>query len=132
MYALRIATFAHGIRKVELVMRIISQNGLLDVPYELIAISPYSGNMATIVGTFPGNDLGKGDRVYILAKYSTEEKAIKAMEMCREQYSQCEFNKLVIPKTDENLAKVSISLTGNAVNQIAEKYVFQFPADEEI
>ena len=52
--------------------------------------------------------------------------------MCREQYSQCEFNKLVIPKTDENLAKVSISLTGNAVNQIAEKYVFQFPADEEI
>lgn len=32
----------HGIRKVELVMRIISQSGLLDVPYELIAISPYS------------------------------------------------------------------------------------------
>lgn len=113
-------------------MRIISQNGLLDVPYELIAISPYSGNMATIVGTFPGNDLGKGDRVYILAEYSTEEKAMKAMEMCREQYSQCEFNKLVIPKTDENLAKVSFSLTGNAVNQIAEKYVFQFPADDEI
>ena len=48
-------------------MRIISQNGLLDMPYELIAISPYSGNMATIVGTFPGNALGKGDRVYILA-----------------------------------------------------------------
>ena len=67
-------------------MRIISQNGLLDVPYELIAISPYSKNMATIVGTFPGNDLGKGDRVYILAEYSTEEKAIKAMEMCREKY----------------------------------------------
>ena len=39
-------------------MRIISQSGLLDAPYELIAISPYSGNMATIVGTFPGNDLG--------------------------------------------------------------------------
>lgn len=113
-------------------MRIISQSGLLDVPYELLAISPYSKNMATIVGTFPGNNLGKGDRVYILAEYSSEEKAMKAMEMCREQYSQCEFNKLVIPKTDENLAKVSISLTGNAVNQIAEKYVFQFPADEEI
>ena len=85
MYALRIATCAHGIRKVELVMRIISQNGLLDAPYELLAISPYSKNMATIVGTFPGNDLGKGDRVYILANYSTEEKATKAMKMCREQ-----------------------------------------------
>ncbi len=43
-------------------------------------------NMATIVGTFPGNDLGKGDRVYILAEYSSEEKAIKAMKMCREEY----------------------------------------------
>ena len=72
-------------------MRIISQNGLLDMPYELIAISPYSGNMATIVGTFPGNDLGKGDRVYILAEYSTEEKAIKAMEMCREYYDSIFF-----------------------------------------
>ena len=67
-------------------MRIISQNGLLDAPYELIAISPYSGNMATIVGTFPGDDIGKGDRVYILGEYSSEEKAIKAMEMCREKY----------------------------------------------
>lgn len=43
-------------------MRIISQSGLLDAPYELIAISPYSGNMATIVGTFPGNDIGKSNR----------------------------------------------------------------------
>lgn len=55
-------------------MRIISQNGLLDVPYELIAISPYSGNMATIVGTFPGNDLGKGDAKYpnVKQKYRFE------------------------------------------------------------
>lgn len=72
-------------------MRIISQNGLLDMPYELIAISPYSGNMTTIVGTFPGNDLGKGDRIYILAEYSTEEKAIRAMEMCREYYDSIFF-----------------------------------------
>lgn len=67
-------------------MRIISQSGLLDAPYELLSISPYSGNMATIIGTFPGNDLAKGDRIYILGEYSTEEKAIKAMKMCREKY----------------------------------------------
>lgn len=72
------------------------------------------------------------DRIYILGEYSTEEKAIKAMKMCREQYSQCEFNKLVITKTDENLAKVSISLTGEVRNQLADKYLFQFPADDEI
>ncbi len=122
----------HGIRKVELVMRIISQSGLLDVPYELIAISPYSGNRATIVGSFPGNDLGKGDRIYILAKYSTEEKAIKAMEMCREKYAQCEINKHLIQKAADNLEGVSITFTGEVRNQLADKYLFRFPADDEI
>lgn len=92
-------------------MRIISQNGLLDAPYELIAISPYSVNMATIIGTFPGNDIGKGDRVYILGKYSTEEKAIKAMEMCREKYQ-------------------GIFTKGNCM--LDHPKVFQFPADDEI
>lgn len=96
-------------------MRIISQNGLLDAPYELIAISPYSGNMATIVGTFPGNDIGKGDRVYILGKYSTEEKAIKAMEMCREKYLSRTVNGYYVQP-----------------NYLALPKVFQFPADDEI
>lgn len=104
-------------------MRIISQNGLLDVPYELIAISPYSKNMATIVGTFPGNDLGKGDRVYILAEYSTEEKAIKAMEMCREKY----------------LSRMELDGGYDIVNKcyVRPNYwvlpkAFQFPKDEEV
>lgn len=92
-------------------MRIISQNGLLDAPYELIAISPYSVNMATIIGTFPGNDIGKGDRVYILGKYSTEEKAIKAMEMCREKYQ-------------------GIFTKGNCM--LDHPKVFRFPKDDEI
>ena len=108
-------------------MRIISQDGCCDIPYEQAVVA----RLDRTVVAYPLNDLGSSDYIQ-LASYSTEEKANKAMEMCREQYSQCEFNKLVIPKTDENLAKVSISLTGNAVNQIAEKYVFQFPADEEI
>lgn len=105
------------------IMRIISQSGLLDVPYELIAISPYSGNMATIIGTFPGNDLGKGDRVYILAEYSTEEKAIKAMEMCREKY----------------LSRMELDGGYDIVNKcyVQPNYwvlpkVFQFPKDEEV
>lgn len=108
-------------------MRIISQDGCCDIPYEQAVVA----HLDRTVVAYPLNDLGSSDYIQ-LASYSTEEKAIRAMEMCREQYSQCEFNKLVIPKTDENLAKVSIPLTGNAVNQIAEKYVFQFPADDEI
>lgn len=104
-------------------MRIISQNGLLDVPYELIAISPYSGNMATIIGTFPGNDLGKGDRIYILGEYSTEEKAIKDMEMCREKY----------------LSRMELDGGYDTVNgcYVQPNYwvlpkVFRFPKDEEV
>ena len=107
-------------------MRIISQSGLLDMPYELIAISPYSKNMATIVGTFPGNDLGKGDRVYILAEYSTEEKAIKAMEMCRKHYATAEYNRRIIPKGD-TLVDMEI-----AKELLASGFIFQFPAEEEV
>lgn len=113
-------------------MRIISQSGLLDAPYELLAISSYSKNMATIVGTFPGNDIGKGDRVYILAEYSTEEKAIKAMEMCREQYAQSQLNKDMIQKVADTLSKISVSVIDDVRKQLAEKYLFQFPSDDEI
>lgn len=113
-------------------MRIISQSGLLDAPYELLAISTYSKNMATIIGTFPGNDLGKGDRVYILGEYSTEEKAIKAMEMCREQYAQSELNKDMIQKVADTLSKISVSVIDDVRKQLAEKYLFQFPTDDEI
>lgn len=113
-------------------MRIISQSGLLDAPYELLAISTYSKNMATIIGTFPGNDIGKGDRVYILGEYSTEEKAIKAMEMCREQYAQSELNKDMIQKVADTLSKISVSVIDDVRKQLAEKYLFQFPADNEI
>ena len=107
-------------------MRIISQSGLLDAPYELLAISPYSGNMATIIGTFPGNDIGKGDIVYILGEYSTEEKAMKAMEMCRKHYATAEYNRRIIPKGD-TLVDVEI-----AKELLSSGFIFQFPADEEI
>ncbi len=107
-------------------MRIISQNGLLDAPYELLAISPYSGNMATIIGTFPGNDIGKGDRVYILGEYSTEEKAMKAMEMCRKHYATAEYNRRIIPKGD-TLVDMEI-----AKELLSSGFIFQFPADDEI
>lgn len=104
-------------------MRIISQDGYCDLPYEQTALHVRAE--AIYAGSASVENV-------VMAIYSSKAKAIKAMEMCREQYSQREFNKLVIPKTDENLAKVSISLTGNVVNQIAEKYVFQFPKDEEV
>ena len=68
----------------------------------------------------------------MIAEYSTEEKAIKAMEMCRKQYAQCELNKHLIRKATDNLEGVSITFTGEVRSQLAEKYLFQFPKDEEV
>nr|DAE57744.1 MAG TPA: Bacterial archaeo-eukaryotic release factor family 5 [Caudoviricetes sp.] len=113
-------------------MRIISQNGLLDVPYELIAISPYSKNMATIVGTFPGNDLGNGDRAYILAEYSTEEKAVKAMEMCRKKYADGEYNRIVLCGKGETIGMLKDDIAEVFKDGICDKFTFRFPADEEV
>lgn len=122
MYVLRIATFAHGIRKVELVMRIISQDSKIDFPYNRIMLC-VEGELVTA-----RND----GKQYLIGKYSTEEKAVKAMEMCREQYAQSELNKDMIQKVADTLSKISVSVIDDVRKQLSEKYLFQFPADDEI
>lgn len=65
-------------------MRIISQNGEIDVPYEMTSIRSFEGNvLMNMVG-----DTGKGS---VIARYSTPEKAQKAMKMLHGFYvrSQC-------------------------------------------
>lgn len=75
---------------------------------------------------FQENDIGKGDRIYILGKYSTEEKAMKAMEMCRKHYATAEYNRRIIPKGD-TLVDMEI-----AKELLSSGFIFQFPADDEI
>lgn len=87
-------------------MRIISQDGCCDIPYEQAVVA----HLDRTVVAYPLNDLGSSDYIQ-LASYSTEEKAIKAMEMCREKY-QCIFTK------------------GNCM--LDHPKVFRFPADDEI
>lgn len=59
-------------------MRVISQDGCYDIPYEQAVVS----RLGRTVVAYPLNDLGSSDYIQ-LASYSTEEKAIKAMEECR-------------------------------------------------
>lgn len=103
-------------------MRIISQNSEIDLPYNRIMLC-VEGVLVTA-----RND---GEQ-YLIGKYSTEEKAIKAMEMCREQYAQSELNKDMIQKVADTLSKISVSVIDDVRKQLAEKYLFQFPADDEI
>ena len=57
-------------------MRIISQDGHADLPYER---STLCVDGVLVTARCDGKQ-------YLMGKYSTEEKAIKAMEMCRECY----------------------------------------------
>ena len=100
-------------------MRIISQDGTIDVPYEMVVIQKYKN-----VVYFLNRNLAGAEGIDIkLTEYSTKEKAIKAMEMLREKYLQY------------------ISLQGgeSALSQAVFQpnywvlpKVFQFPQDDEI
>lgn len=83
-------------------MRIISQDGSCDLPYE-------QTELFASVKTIYADSVSVEDTV--MAIYSSEEKAIKAMKMCREKY-QGFFTK------------------GNCM--FDHPKVFQFPADDEI
>ena len=94
-------------------MRIISQNGQIDLPYNRIMLC-VEGVLVTARND--GNQ-------YLIGKYFTEEKAIKAMEMCREKY----------------LSRMELDGGYDSVNgcYVQPNYwvlprVFQFPKDEEV
>lgn len=63
-------------------MRVISQDGTIDVPYEMVVIQKYKKAVY-----FLNRNLAGAEGIDIkLAEYSTEAKAIKAMEMLREAF----------------------------------------------
>jgi hypothetical protein len=105
-------------------MRIISQDGCYDIPYESIILQRLG---TTIFGVTTGLQ-----ESVTIARYRKEEKAMKAMEMCREQYAQSELNKDMIQKVADTLSKMSVSVIDDVRKQLSEKYLFQFPADDEI
>lgn len=63
-------------------MRIISQDKEFDLPYEETTIQVFANGT---IAAFSLTDLGNDDFI-TMAKYSTKEKSIKAMEMCRHEY----------------------------------------------
>ena len=93
-------------------MRIISQDGTIDVPYELTAIQLVGKTTIVAQGAYFGSN--SGDNFATVAEYSTEEKAQKAMEMLREAY----FNN----KHEETYKDGVFVYSPN----------FQFPQDTEI
>lgn len=105
-------------------MRVISQNGKSDIPYENFIFSIVgNGNGYSIIAT---KNIAESPEVFVnslIATYSTEEKAKKAMEMLREKY----------------LSRMELDGGFDIVNRVYVQpnywvlpKVFQFPAEEEV
>ena len=104
-------------------MRIISQGGNTDLPYEEIALCI---NCDDIIATH-------NNKEHLMARYSTMDKAKKAMEMLREQYSRLQVVKILASGTCEHMEK---SLSKDEFLECNLKYremnIFQFPKDEDV
>ena len=108
-------------------MRVISQDGTTDFPYDNFWLSVYerciNGRIYVRV-QLCGYDVSVD-----VADYSTKEKAIKAMEMLREAYNNNEFYHCT---ATTNTFQESIGfLSSEKFKEVTSEY-FQFPQDDEI
>ena len=122
-------------------MRVISQDGTIDVPYDYFSLSVASSKYEDVeVAHIYCHNLSSPNGTK-LAEYSTKEKAIKAMEMLRKAYvgmpivmQNVDISEDVA-KEFERLKKCGIMV--RAENQPSKvdfinNAVFQFPQDNEI
>ena len=120
-------------------MRVISQDGTIDVPYENFVFGITLDNYISAVmdTAVRPTEVVNG----IMAKYSSREKALKVMELLRETYVGIP---IVMQNVDvsEDVAKEFERLNKCGVMVRAENQpskvdfinnaVFQFPADDEV
>ena len=116
-------------------MRLISQNGTIDVPYEMSAIRNYDGLIILCMA----GETGKGS---VIATYSTSEKAEKAMEMLRTAYAgkfvtnadiSEDFNERLKELMKGGFGTVLVKETNDCRVEFNNlNGYFQFPADEDV
>ena len=108
-------------------MRVISQNGRIDIPYDYFSLSMSCAKIASgkvedrNVFSIVCHNLSSPNGTK-LAEYSTEEKAKKAMEELRYAYMCHSLAKMGQTPPDEIDEKLAMGLSG----------VFHFPSEEEL
>lgn len=100
-------------------MRVISQHGNVDLPYEQIVVCHA---MESVVA------LHNGEK-YVLGEYSSKEKAYKAMEMLRKVYENNVFYHCTAGS--KRFEEVQSILSEEQFRKATTEY-FQFPQDDEI
>lgn len=120
-------------------MRVISQDGTIDMPYEEVIIQRFRSRIYFLNKNLAGVESLSDDMQ--IAEYSTEAKALKVMEMLRETYIGMPIvmqNVAIsedMAKEFERLQKCSIMVrTENQPSKVdfINNAVFQFPQDDEI
>lgn len=107
-------------------MRIVSQDGMVDVSYEqvVLGICDQNNKQEYVIYAYTNNP-----RPYFIATYSTKAKALKAMKMVREAYNKRKLMEMTYSKGV--LVELCKSI-GESELAIACSSVFQFPKDDEI
>lgn len=110
-------------------MRLVSMFGVTDIPYENAQLF-LDGSCVRAI--FSGRD-------YLMAKYSTADKAMRAMEMVRDAYCSLPVvlkNAEVEEEVIEMLKRKNVICAYTADKDGRIEYinnaVFQFPKDEEV
>ena len=108
-------------------MRVISQDGRTDIPYENFVFGITKDNsIVAIRDTIARpSEIAHG----VVAQYSTKEKAKKAMEMLRIAYENNEFYHHTA--NSERFMEVSNVLSEELFKKSTSEY-FQFPTEEEL
>ena len=118
-------------------MRVISQDGTIDIPYESVIIQRFGREIYFLNKNLIGVEQLVSDMD--IATYSTEEKAQKAMEMLRDTYQY--GKRVAVPKFDESgidkeddIAIYNTRLINDFFKggTYVQTKVFQFPKDEDV
>lgn len=123
-------------------MRIISQDGTIDVPYEISSLSMAVGKYENVkyAAIFCHNSsTAMGTK---MAEYSSKEKAKKAMEMLREAYvsmpilfQNVEITEDVVKQFEKlKNSGIIVQTMNNEPSKVeyVNNCIFQFPKDDEI
>ena len=110
-------------------MRVISQNGTMDVPYEIssfsMAVGKYENVEHAVIFCY-NYSTSMGTK---MAEYGSKEKAKKAMEMLRIAYENNEFYHHI--SNSEHFTEF-VKALGEEMSKKATSEYFQFPTDEEL
>lgn len=109
-------------------MRLISQDGTFDVPYEQVVIQRHSYGIYWLNKNLIGVESGISED-FKIASYSSEAKAIKVMDMLREKYNNNEFYHYIC--NTDTFEKCMALLSDEKYEETTSEY-FQFPKDDEV